>query len=315
MAWKNLLPAILPGLEIEMTTRFSVQFYLDGFEVDLLPAPNFARDDAEAKEEKQFVGAMSRIKTLPEATFHREIRCWSSALAERIVAHMRQQQSFVNAANLNVSGVNHKERDVPERVLKQRPIVLDPVNPHYNLANQLKDWSSIRSLASASLALMKKEQLATALQVRTIASLQNKPMNPGVEWRSQARLYERACPKNIQNIILCQLNNFVQVSTTILLSSVTKTPNREVVKASSFVDNMLPQVFAKDITSWTPSLDSHESKDVSFLFGQVPIPSQPDDLRFIYLKLSVDLVEEQVYRLSYEIQKDLDRQIEEGEDY
>jgi predicted nucleotidyltransferase len=406
------LPKLLLGAEMEKKTQFSVQFYLDGFNVDLLPGPNFVQAHESSKETAQFNATMDKIKDMGPRVVEKEVRYWGSAFAETTVAYMKQQQSFVNAAvrlaklwknlcvvapwtfprwfsshvveiissdlaakelaqnshdaslvrvmehffralsspqHLVVVGTNHKDEDIPVWIKKQRPLVLDPVNPFNNLAMHLKDWKSIELLASSSLALMtsdgvtvldlfqprvsssmssiyhrcnfqfrmiaKTESWIRTLQVRSIRSLNGKAMNPGVEWRSKDKLDRGACSLDVQEVLLSQFVNYVNVSTTVLLWHVREAKSREVASASSFVDSMLSEVFQKEVTNWTGANDTHESRDISFTFGQIPIPSPPDDCRFLYLKLSVNLLDERIYRLAYDIQRELERQEEENDVY
>ncbi|CAB9530929.1 2'-5'-oligoadenylate [Seminavis robusta] len=404
------LPPMLPGLDMEMTTPYSVQFCLDGFNFDLLPAPNFTKANHSDKEQMQYKESMKKIAALDEKRFAKDVRYWGPALAESTVKYMKSQPPFVNAAvrlaklwkkacaagphtfprwfssfvveiiaseiatreltenpnnaslvrvltellkaltephKLCIIGNKHRDSDIPLGVKQQRPLVLDPVNPTCNLAKQLRDWASIRLLAASSLKLLQKDTVTISelfqpqlseslgfayrfcsfrlrsisasawiqkLEVRTIRSLNGKPMNPGVEWRSRDRLDTRAFPENIRDIFYGDLHDYVHVCTTALLWHTKGNQGREVAAASAFVDDMLLQVFGQEKCYWRPTSETHDSKDVTFTFGQVPIPSPKDDLRFISLKLSVDLKEDQLYRVAYEIQRDLNRQGEDMDD-
>ena len=73
-------------------------------------------------------------------------------------------------------------------------------------------------------------------------------------------------------------------------------------------------MFGTTTTEWVPTTEQHESRDVSFVFGQIPIRSAQDDLRYLFLQLSVDLDDSQLYRMAYNIQRSIERKREEAED-
>jgi hypothetical protein len=406
------LPSAFPNVEIEMTTRFSIQFMLENFEVDLLPAQNLG-----ATSKEQYLRTMERIKDISDnarscAAFDKAARFWGSALAEKTVDWMSSQQAFVNdaarLAKLWKAGCKvllstfplwftsflveivasymarreldqhpndaslvrvldnfflslskpqelcvvfedrYSKRDIPSYVFEKRPLVLDPVNPYNNLATQLGDWTTIKLLAATTLDKLRSTPLrlvdlfepkmgddiprmyhhcnfqlrliavpgtwVRSLDVRMITDLGGKRMNPGVEWKSRTRLQQNACPDNVQQRILATFHAFVKVSTVALMDQVSLSLGREVVTASEFADEMLREVFGLPKQKWSPTTNTHESRDVSFIFGQIPIPSPQDDLRYIYLKLSVNLDDAQIYRVAYEMQRDMERWREDNED-
>lgn len=419
---EKYLPRALPGIEIEKTTRFSIQFILDGFNVDLLPAANLVQSPLAPKATIQHRLVMEKIKTIPDERVFKDIRYWSPALAETTVAVMKKQQPFVMAAvrlgklwkkscqvlpitfpiwfssflvevivtdaantelkdNPNDASLVRvlenfllamskpeklcivtdsdfvRRSEIPAWIANQRPLVLDPVNPYCNLASQLGNWPTVRLLALSTLEKLKNSRddssptlildlfrprlggdiprmyrmcnfqlrfvvgtsWIKSLQVRKISDLQGQRMNPGVEWRSQERLDKRACSEEIQNRIHVMFKNCVQVSTMALLHQVSQerqdqAEERVSCGASNFVDTMLSEVFGTNYCNWTPTTDTHKSRDVSLIFGQVPIPSPKDDLRYIYLKLSTNLDDVRLYRLAHDMERDLERQREEEED-
>jgi hypothetical protein len=398
---ENHLRRVVPGIEIRRSTRISVQFIMDGFKVDLLPAPNLVYGPVASKTSEQYARSMEKIKAIPAKDIVKEVRIWSPALAETTVEFMKNWKascqtlsstfpvwfsSFLveiiaadaakteledhpNDASL-VRVLEHflmalskpdqlrvvmTENECPAWIAKQRPLVLDPVNPYCNIALQLRDWSTIRLLAVSTLDTLSKAgsssspilipdlfmpqlgsdipamfkwcnfQLRFALdgswtknlQVRKIEDLRGRRMNPGVEWRSQDRLDPRVCPEDAQRRILDTFNAFVNVSTTALLHHVSQKRQNgtgEVVAAAAFVDTMLCEVFGKVISAWVPTSETHESRDVTFTFGQVPIASHKDDLRYIFLELSANLEDARIYRVAYDIMRDLERKREEEED-
>ena len=89
----------------------------------------------------------------------------------------------------------------------------------------------------------------------------------------------------------------------------------KLVAASRFVDTMLNEVFGKPKNiGYRPSTETHESRDVSFTFGQVPLLSPANDPRYIDLKLSTNLELSQLSILAYQIQLDLERVVEEEDE-
>jgi hypothetical protein len=416
---QRYLPRKLGNIEMEMTTRYSVQFLLDGFNVDLLPAPNLVHGPVASKAEEQYQRAIEKIRSLPKSSIEKDMRYWGSSLAEVTVDFMKKQQSFVNAAvrlaKLWKSGCSvlpstfpkwfssflveivaseaaktelrhhpndaslvrvfenflkalsvpetlrivvsdrYQEVDIPERISKQKPLVLDPVNPYCNLASQLCDWVTVKVLAATTLDILSKHTNATiptliphlfaqhlgndiprmyhlcnfqlrgiavsgtwlrSLEIREIKNLKGQRMNPGIEWRSKERLDTNACPEDIQDKILATFETFVNVSTMAIMHHVQRLRQeqiREVAAVSDFADSMLQEVFGKRKQDWVPSFDTHESKDISFTFGQIPIPSSKDDLRYIYLKLSANLDKPMFYRMAYDIKRQIERQHDEAE--
>ena len=420
---ENHFKRIVPGIEIEKTTRWSIQFIMEGFNIDLLPAPNLVNGPVASKPSEQHVRTMEKIKALPAKNIDTEMRYWSPALAETTVKFMKKQSAFVNVAvrlaklwkarcqalsstfpvwfssflveiiasdaaktelrdNANDASLvrvfEHflmalskpdqlcimmtdpecsQENACPTWITKQRPLVLDPINPYCNIASQLGDWSTVRMLAKATLDKVRKINSSSSpflipdlfmpqlgndipamfkwcnfqlqfilncswiqtLQVRKIKDLKGQRMKPGVEWRSQDQLDLRACPEEAQRHILDAFKTFVEVSTTALLYHVAQERQNhgtgEVVATAAFVDTMLCQVFGKTKTSWTPTNETHESRDITCTFGQVPLSSpHKDDLRYIYLELSANLEEARIYRVAYDIMRDLERKREEEED-
>jgi hypothetical protein len=406
------LRRVIPGIEIERTTEISVQFIMDGFKVDLLPAPNLVDGPIAFKASEQCARAMEKVKAIPAKDIMKDMRIWSPALAETTVEFMKRQSAFVNAAvrlaklwkasclalpstfpvwftsflvEIIASDAAKTEledhpndaslvrvlehflmllskpdqlfiattkNECPAWIAKQRPLVLDPINPYCNVASQLRDWTTISVLAVSTLDMLRKAGSSSSLilipdlfmpqlgndipamfkwcnfqlrfvleaswiktlQVRKIADLGGRRMNPGVEWRSQNRLDLRACPEDVQRRILDMFKAFVNVSTTALLHHVSQKRQNgtgEVVAAASFVDNMLSEVFGRAILSWEPTIETHESRDVSCTFGQIPIASPKNDLSYIYLKLSAKLDDERIYRVAYDIMRDLERKREE----
>lgn len=395
------LPQLLPAsLEMQVTTRFSVQFCLDGFNVDLLPGPNFATDTSN-KRKQQYELSMAKIHALDRKSFENDVRYWVSALAEATVDCMKEQSPFVNAAvrlaklwknscvvmpltfpkwfssfmveivaadaanselaenphdaslirvlhryfsalstpeKLNVVGSRYSLTEIPDWVHNQRPLVLDPVNPLCNLAAHLSDWKTVKLLAKAALRTIENAQRLTvpqlfdvqigediprmyqqcnfhlryvsdghwlrSLEVRSINNLAGQRMDPGVDWRSRGSIDAHACQPEAQNILYREFQDFVNVSTTALLFQTRKAPSREVAAASGFSDEILSQVFLQPKSEWIPNSEVHESFDVSFTFGQIPIPSPKNDLRYIYLKLSTNLNIEQLYRAAHDIQRE-----------
>lgn len=245
------------------------------------------------------------------------------------------------------------ENECPAWISKKRPLVLDPINPYYNLASRLHDQTTIRVLTLSTLDILRKAGSSASqilipdlfipqlgndipamfkwcsfqlrfvlegswiktLQVRRIEDLGGQSMNPSVEWRSQNRLDPRACPEDAQRRTLDMFNAFVNVSTTAILHHVSQKQQKgtgEVVAAAAFVDNMLREVIGTAIPSWTPTIEAHESRDVTCTFGQIPIASRKDDLQHISLKLSAKLDDQRLYRGAYDISGAVFRLIFEG---
>ena len=403
---EGYIPNVLRGAEVKKTTRFSVQFVLDGFHVDLLPAQNLVSDTtARIPREDQYLATLEKVSSLPQ----RERQYWSAAFSESIVHFMKQKQPFVNAAVRlcklwkqtcrvtsntfpswftsflieiiavdaaqremkrnphSVSLVNvlktflkrlsspqtlkvniaekYTERDIPQEVLRQRPLVMDPVNPFNNVAARLRDWTTIRILAQETLSSLRKANptvydifgtrrlgedlprlfeccnfhirfvkqgsFLRSLSIEKIADLNGAKMNPGVEWRKSVNVHH--CSPSAQTFFLNMLDCFVNITTASMLHQVDVAINegkREVQASAEYLDEVLYHAFGHPKVGWVPAHVLHEDCDVSLTFGQIPIPSDPNDLRYIFLKVSFDFNEESLYHLAYQLQRDIDRQAE-----
>jgi hypothetical protein len=93
---ENHLRCVLPRIEMKRTTGISVQFIMDGFNVDLLPAPNLVDKAVSFKALEQFARAMEKIKPIPAKDIIKDVRIWSPAPAETTVQFMKKQSAFVN---------------------------------------------------------------------------------------------------------------------------------------------------------------------------------------------------------------------------
>ena len=164
------------------------------------------------------------------------------------------------------------------------------------------------------LRFVKKGSFLRRLQIRTIDDLQGQRMNPGLEWRKVTN--PDNCSEAAKNQIIGMLQGLVNVTTTAICHHIEEQHRdgiMEVKACSDFFDHMLFEVFDKPIQEWVPTCRAHEDCDVSCTFGQIPIPSQADDLRYIYLKLSFDVNDDNFYWLAHQLQRDIDaRQDEEA---
>jgi 2'-5'-oligoadenylate synthetase len=404
---ETYMPKVLPAVEIEKTTRFSLQFILDGYEVDLLPAQNLVSAAITPNpSEEQYQTTLEKMKKLPTS----DRAYWSGAIAESIVRFMKDQQSFVNAAVricklwkktcrvtsaafpswfcsylIEVMAVDaarqeltknpspaslvavlesflkglsspqtlrviildkYEEDDIPVEILRRRPLVLDPANPYNNIVSQVRDWTTIQLLAHDTLDAMSNPQatlrdiFATSrlgndvprmlarcnfhlkfilggsflrtLSINKIEDLRGERMNPGVDWRKQVD--ENHCSPVIKNHVISMLEGFANVTTTAIfhhLDVAARNGQGEVQATSDYFDQILHHAFDKPQSDWVPTSKRDEDCDCSLTFGQIPLPSQPNDLRYIYLKLSFDVDDARFYRLAYEFQKKIDRKNEE----
>ena len=93
------LDGIQMEVETETTTRYSVQFILDGFHVDLLPASNLVPSKSATNPTAlQRLAVWKKLGELCEEHRMEEMRPWSAALAESTVEFMKRQSSFAHAA-------------------------------------------------------------------------------------------------------------------------------------------------------------------------------------------------------------------------
>ena len=419
--------ALNPTKQLEMgkTSRYSLQFLYDGFQIDLLLATNLAAKIEVSNpgrsmtvKEYQYEYLITKLKSMSPKRRQKELRSWSAGFAESTVEFMKEQSAFCNAAvricklwkegcvvtnktfplwftsflveilavefgnkelrehpidasiqrvlqnflealskpyQLKIipteSKYNHV--DVPEDVLKLRPLVLDPVNPFNNVALQMGDWDTIRLLALATLdslercsedsQLRMKEifsprfgtdmsklyawcnfrlqfvmdgSFLRTLGIRKVKDLNGKRNDPIVNWRKQ--LDPKQCADEAKHELKGMFQSLVNISTTAMLhraSDERNENNKEVSNVSNFVDGMLLEVFGFHKHEWSPSSLSHEDHDITLTFGQIPIPSlYANDLQYIQLILSFNICETSLYRIAYDIKHNRERSEWEYED-
>jgi len=250
------------------------------------------------------------------------------------------------------SGRKYQTEDIPSKILKERPLVLDPVNPFNNLATKLGDWNTIRQLALSTLESLNQSKTMKeifsprlgndvtklyewcnfqlrfvmngtylrSLGIHRVKDLDAGKRNPYVEWRKDLQPHAREAKNQMEGM----LRSLVNISTTAMLHRCAQTNsakdtnnNNDVKKASDFVDDMLLEVFGKPKQEWVPASESHNDKDITLTFGQIPLPSPAaDDLCYIQLVLSFNVCEHSLYRIAHDIDRSLERQEEEeNEEY
>ena len=165
------------------------------------------------------------------------------------------------------------------------------------------------------LKFIKESSWLRRVQVRKIADLNGNMMDQGVIWRATDKLERNNVAKVAKPHILKMLETLVEVTNLALIFHVSKEVNErgvcEVVAASNFIDDMLYEVFDMNRIDWTPSSRTVESCDVTCIFGQIPIPSTPDDLRYLYFSLSFDVEDRALDYVSNCIAADIRREQEE----
>jgi hypothetical protein len=381
----------VPGIEMKKASPYSITFYLKGFKVDLLLAPNFVTKPSENPKKEQHQALLQDITAKPPRDRLERARYLSPAFSETVVDFMKKRRPFVNAAvrvaklwktscavngstfprwftsflvelvvsdkaeaelqnkpddaslvralkaffeqlsnpnNLNlVFTENYDESAIPESIRKERPIVLDPSNPYLNVAKPM-DWEVIKLLAQHTLAVLNKAESHTStmddlfhprlgedisrlfrqlnfqlrfvkhggwmrsVQVRKIADLEGKMMSPGVTWRATEKLDRDDASRIAKPRILGMLDTLVKVTDLAMSHHIyngARNGISEVVAACNFIDAMLLEVFDTPRQQWGPSSERHEDRDVTCLFGQIPIPSNEDDLRYLYFCLSFNV--------------------------
>lgn len=137
------------------------------------------------------------------------------------------------------------------------------------------------------------------VQVREIAGLGGRHMEQGVIWRATEKLERNASAKTARPMILGMLEDLVLVANMALSFRVRRAVERgqtEVPVVAGFIDSMLFEVFDTPKINWTSTLRKVEDCDVTLVFGQIPILSRPEDLRYVYVSLSFDVDD---HRLDY----------------
>ena len=253
-------------------------------------------------------------------------------------------ENLANPNKIKIIG-NHVEKNIPKDVLKQRPLIMDPVNPFNNVANRIGDWMTIQVIAQATLDALNapsptiKKIFTTrigndlprlfqycnfqlhfisntsylrSLTIEDIKGLKGQRVENAVEWRKEVN--SAVCSDKAKEHILMMFQNFVNLTNTMIFHHIeesSKKGEREVKAVADFLDDVLLHAMKRPKGNWLPCSDSHESCDVSLTFAQIPLPSPtPNDLQYIHLKLSFNIDEYEFYHVVYQIDRNLNYEAE-----
>ena len=220
---------------------------------------------------------------------------------------------------------HYRINDVPPFLAKSRPLVMDPVNPFNNVAKNM-DWTTIRILAAETLSSLQKTNTTLSdlfkcrlgddvdklysflsfqlrfvsdvswlrhIEIKEIAELRGQMMNPGVTWRAVEKFQRNEDSKLAESHLMQNFDDLVRVTHLALSFHVEKKKSEgvgEVAACCEFIDRMLSRVFdSSSQHTWTPTSRKPEDCDATMLFGQVPISSQRNDLRYLRFQLSFDV--------------------------
>lgn len=242
---------------------------------------------------------------------------------------------------------NYKESDVPKGILKQRPLVLDPSNPYSNVAKRMnwnvikllaqdsltvlkeaekqdlnvsisdlfrprlgEDVPRLYRQLNFQLRFVKSSSWLRRVQVRKISDLEGRLMNPGVTWRAMDKLERNDAARKAKPYILDMFNTLVEITDVAMAYHVAQETEKgigEVTSGAKFIDNMLHEVFEQPQIDWVPTKERDEDRDVSLVFGQVPIPSAANDLRYLYFCLSFNVDDQHLDFICNSITADIRR--------
>ena len=245
----------------------------------------------------------------------------------------------------------YSQSAVPDKLRHERPLVVDPANPYLNVAKQMT-WEPVRLLALDTLVVLNRavERPTTihdlfqhrlgndipqlfqrckfnmkfvsskswlrTLQVRDIADLHGKQMDQGVVWRATEKLERSPTAREAKPTLLAMFDDLIAVTNMALSFNVTSAltlGKAEIPVVADFMDGMMQEVFDDRVTNWCTTTRTNEDCDVTLIFGQVPVRSHPDNLRYVYISLSFDVDDHRFDYLCHEIASSIRRRASDDE--